>query len=103
MNRLLSRNLVIAATVLALTFASIPAASAAQPSKAPAFEVPTSWLGAMLTVMQKLPILRGGEGSEHRGVQQKAKGDLTDSNIKLTPLTGACIDPDGSRVPCGSI
>lgn len=103
MNRSLSRNLVIAATVLALTFASIPAASAAQSSRAPAFKVPASWLGTMLTVVGKLPILPGGQSSGHQDVQQKGKGDPTGPTIKITPHTGACIDPDGNRVPCESI
>ncbi|HYO13433.1 MAG TPA: hypothetical protein VE685_09595 [Thermoanaerobaculia bacterium] len=102
MNRSLSRNFVVAATVLALTFACIPAASA-QSSKAPAFKVPTSWLGAMLTMGGKRPILQGGQGSGHRGVQPKGKDDLTRPAIKIIPHTGSCIDPDGNRVPCESI
>lgn len=101
MNRSLSRKCIIAATVLALAFASIPVS--AQSSKVPVFRVPTSWLPAMLTVVGKVPILHGGQDSAHRGVQQKEKGDLTGPTIKITPHTGSCIDPDGYRVPCEGI
>jgi hypothetical protein len=102
MNRSLSRSLVVAATVLALTFACIPAASA-QSSKAPAFKLPTSWLGTVLTLAAKLPILPGGQGSGYQDVQQKEKGDSTGTTGRITLHTGSCIDPDGNRVPCGSI
>jgi hypothetical protein len=99
MNRSLSRNCVIAATVLALTFASIPAAGA-QSSKAPAFKLPASWLGTVLTLAAKLPLLQGGQ---HSDAQRKGKDDGTKVPTLITLHTGSCIDPDGNRVPCGSI
>lgn len=102
MNRSFPRNLIIAAAVLTLTFATFPMAASAQPSKAPALETPTSWLGAALTWIGKLPI-PGIQAPADRGVQRKVSTDTTGSGIKLSPHTGVCIDPDGYRVPCPGV
>lgn len=99
MNRSLSRNLVIAATLVAMTFITIPVANAA-PSKAPAFKSPTGWLEVSLSWLGELP----ARAAERLDVTvRQMKKEITWGGPTFTVNTGACIDPDGNRVPCPGI
>jgi hypothetical protein len=99
MNRSLSRNLVLAATLAAMTFITIPMANAG-PSKAPASKPSMGWLETSMFWFGRLPA-RAAEQLD-RMFQQKRK-DNTWGGPTITAHTGSCIDPDGNRIPCPGV
>jgi hypothetical protein len=99
MNRSLSRNIVVAATLVAMTFIIVPVASAG-PSKVPAFKSPISWFEAPLFWLGKLPA-RAAEQLDRTFHQKRT--DNTWGGPTITAHTGSCIDPDGNRIPCPGV
>jgi hypothetical protein len=96
MNRSFSRNLVIAAALMAMTFITVPLANAA-PFKVPASKPPIRWFETSVSLFGRLPA-RAAEQLD-RAIRQERR-DNRWRGTTITAQTGACIDPDGNRVPC---
>lgn len=85
--------------IVAIMFLSLsPAAEARSLRSKPAVsESGGSWLDAALVWLGSL---LSGQGDATRSMDKSKPADGGDTEFTVTPYTGACIDPNGNRVPC---
>lgn len=96
MNR--SRTAFAVVAIVAIVFLSLSPAAQALPmrSKPSVSESGMSWFD---TAIAWLGSLLPGQGDSTRSMD-KGKPSDGGGTITITPYTGACIDPNGNRVPC---
>jgi hypothetical protein len=96
MNRGLTRQFIVAAAVLVLTFTIVPTASAL-PREAPrtAFDAPVHWFEGVLSRVAEFFAGRSPQLQDRPAVKV-----LSGPVVPPQEYTGVCIDPWGNRIPC---
>ncbi len=92
----LSRVFAVAVVVLSLAVISVPTAQAAPlGGKTPAIELRADWFEAAMSWLQGLlPAV------DSRPVSHATSAVTVSGDVKVSLMTGSCIDPQGRPRPC---